>query len=147
MKLSVLERLLVMGLLPRESNFTNLKILRVAREALSFNDEENGLLNFRMEGEQTRWNNDVIVFKDSREIVPGDPEEVFKMIQENPELYDRKPLVDDKEIKIGEIATQLIVAALKKLNETEKLTEQHFSLYEKFVDPGPGIPEALQVVH
>ena len=82
MKLSVLERLLVMGLLPRESNFTNLKILRVAREALSFNDEENGLLNFRIEGEQTRWNNDVIVFKDSREIVPGAPEEIFKMIQE-----------------------------------------------------------------
>jgi len=38
-----------------------------------------------------------------------------------------------KEITIGEKATDLIVSTLKKLNTDKKLSEQHFSIYEKFV--------------
>ena len=43
-------------------------------------------------------------------------------------------VVNDKEINVGEIAKELIKKALKKLDKDEKLTEQHFSLYEKFVE-------------
>lgn len=39
----------------------------------------------------------------------------------------------EKEIAIGEKATDIIVAALKKLNDTEQLTRDHLSVYEKFV--------------
>lgn len=42
-------------------------------------------------------------------------------------------LVVEKEIVFGDIAKGLIVDALKKLNETEKLTNDHFTLYEKFI--------------
>ena len=38
-----------------------------------------------------------------------------------------------KEIPIGEKATDIIVDALKKLNDDKKLRDEHFSLYEKFV--------------
>jgi len=55
MKLSVLERLLVQGLLPEKGSFTNLKLIRVAREALSFDDAENKALDFKQEGDQLRW--------------------------------------------------------------------------------------------
>jgi len=42
-------------------------------------------------------------------------------------------LVVEKEIVFGDIAQELIVSALKKLDETEKLMSDHFSLYEKFI--------------
>ena len=37
-----------------------------------------------------------------------------------------------KEIQIGEKATDIIVGALKQLNDQKKLTQQHYDLYEKF---------------
>ena len=39
----------------------------------------------------------------------------------------------DKEIVVGERATEIIVAALKKLDAEENLNEQLISLYEKFI--------------
>ena len=38
-----------------------------------------------------------------------------------------------KDVQIGEKATDIIVDALKKLNEAKKLKDEHFNLYEKFV--------------
>ena len=100
MELSVLERLLLLNLLPAEGSFTNLKLTRVTREDLSFTEEENKVLNFQQEGETLKW-------KDGA--------------------------VGDKKIVIGEIVTQTIVKALKKLNDEEKLRDEHMSLYERFV--------------
>jgi len=37
---------------------------------------------------------------------------------------------------LGEVVTTMIVDALKKLNDGNKLTENHISLYEKFVEGG-----------
>ena len=41
--------------------------------------------------------------------------------------------VEPKEIVFSDITKGLIVDALKKLDEQERLTQQHISLYEKFV--------------
>ena len=38
-----------------------------------------------------------------------------------------------KDVPIGEKATDIIVDALKKLNDNKKLRNEHFTLYEKFV--------------
>ena len=100
MKLNVLERLLALDLLPKEGSYTNLKLMRKAKENLSFTEKENKALNFRQEGVQLLWADNV---------------------------------VPDKEIEIGEIVTQIIVKALKKLNDEEKLKIEHESLYEKFM--------------
>ena len=54
--LNVLERLLLLNLLPKEGSLVNLKLIRVAREALSFTEEENEQLKFKQEGDQLRWN-------------------------------------------------------------------------------------------
>ncbi|MFA6972683.1 MAG: hypothetical protein WC208_14970 [Gallionella sp.] len=43
---------------------------------------------------------------------------------------------EPKEVTIGEKATDIIVSALKKLNDTNKLTLQHYELYEKFIEGG-----------
>ena len=41
--------------------------------------------------------------------------------------------VEPKEIVFSDITKNIIIDALKKLDELEKLTQQHVTLYEKFV--------------
>ena len=55
MKLSVSDRLILLGVLPREGDFTTLKILRQMKDDLSFSEEEHKRLNFRQEGETILW--------------------------------------------------------------------------------------------
>lgn len=106
MELTVLERLVLSGLLPKEGNFTNLKLVRQLKEELSFNDLENKRLGFIQDGDQVRWN-----------MVEG--EKVVKKLE----------FADDSIMK------ETIVKELKKLNDDGKLRDEHFTLYEKFI-PG-----------
>lgn len=101
MELNVIDRIVLLNLLPKEGNFANLKLLRTARESLSFNEDENKALAFRQAGEQILWTDNV---------------------------------VGSKEIAIGEVATQLIVKELKRLDENGKLQQEHLSVYEKFLN-------------
>ena len=55
MKLSVNDRLILLGVIPREGDFTTLKIVRNMRDELSFTEEEHKKLNFRQEGDMTYW--------------------------------------------------------------------------------------------
>lgn len=55
MKLTVIERLLTINLLPTEGDLTTIKLVRKAKEALSFSEDEHKQLKFRQEGEQTIW--------------------------------------------------------------------------------------------
>jgi hypothetical protein len=104
MKLSVIERVLLGGMLSTyQGSFTNLKLVREGREALSFNEEENRLLGFNFTDDNISWN----------------PTAALQF--------------QDVEIKLGDNITSIIKDMLMKLNEEEKLTEQHFSLYEKFI--------------
>jgi len=144
MKLSVLERMLAVNMLPKEGSITNLKLIREAREALSFNEMENKLLQFKQEENQVRWRDTIVVNKETGTPIE-DNDEAFLDANLHPENYEARPAVGEVEIKIGGVASGMIVAALKKLEENavkkekgEKvegdcLGEQHISLYEKFV--------------
>ena len=102
-ELSVLERLVLLSFLPKEGDFTTIKLLRKLRENLSFDEEEHKKLVFVQEGDQVRWNEDVSAGM-------------------------------TKQIPIGEKQANIIQDALKKLNAEKKLTNDYFSLYEKFVE-------------
>lgn len=56
MELTVKERLTLQTLLPKETNFVTLKLVRKLREDLSFDDEENQKLQFKVNGERLTWN-------------------------------------------------------------------------------------------
>lgn len=63
-------------------------------------------------------------------------EEEIKEFEIKPEgnlLTWNKKGKEEKEIEIGEKATDLIVDALKDLDKKAKLTNEHFSIYEKFI--------------
>jgi hypothetical protein len=103
MELSVKDRLLLNIILPNEGNITNLKIIRVLREELSFSEDENKALLFKTTEAGMAWN------------IAGEK------------------TVGKKEVSIGEVATGLIKKALEKLNAEEKLTSEHIDLYDRFI--------------
>lgn len=101
MELGVFDRLILINILPKEGDFTTLKIIREMRESLSFTEEEHKVLEFKfLEDGKVEWKQEA-----------------------------DKP----KEITLGEKATDIIVGVLSDLNGKKKLTDQHISLYEKFI--------------
>jgi hypothetical protein len=64
MELSVLERIVLSQILPTEGSFKNLKLIRVMREDLSFNEEENALLEFQETDGRLTWKEGVVGNKD-----------------------------------------------------------------------------------
>ena len=99
--LTILERLVIGGLLPKETSFANWKIFNDLRIALAPTDAELKAIN----------------------------------PQSSPEggtLADWGA-VPEKEITFGEVAENMIVEALKRLDSESKLLPEHISIYEKFV--------------
>lgn len=48
--------------------------------------------------------------------------------------WDPEHSLEDKAFEFGGVVISIIVAALKKLDDEETLTEQHITLYEKFME-------------
>ena len=59
MELGVFDRLILLNILPKEGDFTTLKIIRTMREDLSFSEEEHKALQFDFGAEgQVKWKQD-----------------------------------------------------------------------------------------
>ena len=58
MKLSVIERLTLLGILPEQGNLMTIKIVSKLREELSFDEAEHAALQFRPseDGKRLQWN-------------------------------------------------------------------------------------------
>ena len=102
-KLNLFERLVVMGLLPQTGNFATLKIVTEATLMLGATDEESVLA-----GLEPTLEGGVIARK-GWQIVP------------------------EKEFTFKETLLGIIKDALQKLDDAEKLTMEHFRVYEKFM--------------
>lgn len=137
MRFSVLERLILLNLLPKEGTYANLKQLRVVRERLAFTDAENKSLAFRTVGTDTAtrtvWNNEALVVKATGRAPELTGEDLTKAMAANPEDYEMRPVCPDKEIFTGEVIDAMVTKALMGLEEQAALQEEHISLYEKFV--------------
>ena len=103
MKLSVIERINLTGLLPEHSNYVTMKILTELKLALSFSEKE--IKDYKIEQKQI-----------------GEKMRIF---------WDTKK-EREKEIPIGEQANIIIQNALKKVDKEGNVTEGLFSLFEKF---------------
>ena len=59
----------------------------------------------------------------------------FEIRQEGDQIFWNPILgAEEREIKIGEKATDIIVDALKKLDKEQVLGNQHLSIYMKFIE-------------
>jgi len=55
-ELTVPDRLTLLNILPKEGDFTTIKLMRKLRESLSFDEEELKKIEFIQDGDQVRWN-------------------------------------------------------------------------------------------
>ena len=62
-----------------------------------------------------------------------DEHKQYKFVHEESRVTWDDKVEQVKEIEIGEKATDIITEALKKLNDDKKLTDEHFTIYEKFM--------------
>lgn len=100
MKLTVLERLNLLNLLPQKEDIAILKIIRDLKSSLSLTEEEFKEFNVKNENGMLAWN---------------------------------EKGLEEREVRVGEMATQICVDSLKRANKEKLLTEQHISLYDKFI--------------
>lgn len=133
-KLNVLDRMALLGILPKEGSFQNLKLLRILREELSFNEAENKALQFRVTDNMLKWNNIVLTNKETGECVNAPSDVLQEMLNKNPEAFTVEASCPEKEITVGPTIEEVIVKALTDLDKKGKLTEDHYSLYEKFME-------------
>lgn len=111
MQLTIIERNILMSILPKEGSFLTLKTVRQLREALSIQDGEDEEYGILKEGDSLE--NGAVVQKGQ-----------FRMTRN---------LDVEKEIPISKKGIEVVEAALKALDAQKKLTDAHISLYEKFV--------------
>ena len=103
MKLTVGERLTLLGLLPEESNFAGVKEIFRLRSLLGLTDKEAKEIEVKpVEGGRIQW----------------DQEKALGMIVDIP---------------MGEWITEVIRGELRQLNEDYGMTVEVMSLYEKFI--------------
>ena len=103
MQFGIKERINLLGLLPREGNFIDMKVIRALQNALSFSEADHKDFELQVEGE---GGGQRILWNETKE----------------------KP----KEVAIGPRARVLIENALKKLDETGKIGKGHLRLFDLF---------------
>lgn len=88
--LTVLDRLLLLNLLPAEGSFTQLKLLRVAKEELSFSDKEHKTLNFKQNEANMTWTDDPVILKKVNlgEVVENIIKKALEKLSEEGKLRD-----------------------------------------------------------
>ena len=92
MELGVFDRLILLNILPKEGDFTTLKIVRKLREDLSFTEEEHKALEFKAEDEgRVVWRTEA---DEPKEIPIGEKAtdiivEVLKKLNDDKKLQDQ----------------------------------------------------------
>lgn len=132
MKLTVPERLILVNVLPAESDYTTLKLVRKLRESLSFTEEEHKQLNFRNRYECPVCKAEVYSATMPKCEDKGCGGFGQYMSKDNLVTWNGEAHVV-KDIHMGIKAKELIVSTLKKMSDEKKLNETYLDAYEKFV--------------
>jgi len=129
-KLDVFERIMLMNILPQQGDFVTLKLVRKLRESLSFNEKEIKQIDFKSHWRCSTCN------KTEMSTLPIKCEDCGVYMQPAGQVtWDEEKAKDViKEIHMGRAMHGLCASTLEKLSDEQKLTEQHMSLYEKFVE-------------
>lgn len=107
MRLTIPERISLLGILPREGNIITLRIIRKLQERLSFTETE-----------MTRWKMVNTSHPDGRVSI----------------TWDEDFAKEEVDIEIGENATAIIKRELRIVEGQGKLRYDAISIYEKFLE-------------
>jgi len=111
-KLNILERFLVLNILPKENNIMTLKTIRKLQDTLLPSDEELDEIEMK------------IITEDSN----GNP------LPQPQNQFNKKKAEVEKEFEIAERGHDIISDALNKLDKEKKLNLEHMSLWDKFME-------------
>jgi hypothetical protein len=100
MKLGVKDRIVLLRILPAESNFRTMRTIMELRTKLLFTDEEVKAFDITMNDNIYRWDT---------------------------------AKATEIEVEFGDVATEVVVTALKDLDAQKKLSAEHMTLWESFV--------------
>lgn len=128
MKLTIGERAVLLGILPKEGNIDTLKSLRKFRESLSLADEEKEQIQWRLEYKCPSCGNSMFL----PELVKcGDCDVWLETTGNGQWDSSRDP---NKDVHVSLTMSSIIVGALTKMNANSRLTEELIPLYEKFIE-------------
>jgi len=150
MKLSIPERFALLGLLPKEGSFLDLKIVNNLRLMLSPSEEEiesmniRNIFTFKFKAGKEKG---VVTAKDQsyaeeklKEEYPGIEIELEQDASKPPQIAWGEPGDDPEKFVAGfsfsKRSEEIITLTLKKLDREEKLNGQHIGIYEKFINRG-----------
>ena len=104
MKLTILDRILMMNILPAESDFVTLKMVKELKDKLSFTDKE--IKNYEIKTTNNKQGKGQIT-------------------------WTAKALETTEDIKIVHSERELIIEQLEKLDKDKKANLHHVELYDK----------------
>lgn len=130
MQLNVMERLLLLGILPKQGDFLTLKILRKLKESLSFSEKELEELSFKQKVACPQCGQSM---SSPEPVTCGTCDELMTPTGEVSWKLSKDP---NKDIHMGNKAESTCKQALEDLDKKKQLEEKHLSLYEKFVGLG-----------
>lgn len=129
MNLEVIERLTLMNILPQQGDYITLKLVRKLREALSFNEKEIATIDFKNHWRCPKCDKVEL----SSEAIKCQDCGGYMRLAGQVTWDEEKAKSAVKDVHMGGTMISLCTSTLKKLSDEGKLTEQHMSLYEKFV--------------
>ena len=130
MKLTVYERIVLQNILPAQGDFITLKLVRKLKEALAFSEKEIAEIDFKNQWKCPKCQKTELASEMSR--CPDC--DAYMQLGGQVTWDDDKAKKVVKDVFMGAKMLALCESTLKKLSDENKLTEQHFSLYSKFVE-------------
>ena len=146
-KMNVGERITALSLMPSESNYATLRMVRYLKEKLGLTAVEYkdfGVCPLHEHLKQTAKETKVLAEKETDPTKKTElQEEVEALLNESDKVKKEndgriawnKKGKEEIGIEFRVAETELIRNALKELDKTDKLAERYFSLYGKFVKP------------
>ena len=137
-KLTIGERFGLFGLLPKEGDVVTFKELRKLRETLnptSQEDEEYGFkYGFRCPHSEvgTDGKRFQCEFEEYKETAPNCPIHNELCVMTGNLSWKPEMATVEKEIFFSPLSMKIITEALKKANEEKRVTDQNYSIFEKF---------------
>ena len=129
MKLEVHERIILQGILPHEGDYITLKLVRKLRETLSFNEKEIAEIEFKNHWRCPKCDKVELAAEAIKCIDCG----IYMKPAGSVSWDEEKASKINKDVHMGDKMLALCETTLNKLSDDGKLTEQHMSLYEKFI--------------
>lgn len=132
MILSVFERLILLNILPTNGDILTIRTKRKLREDLSFSEGEHQSLQFKRTYECSECGETAEI--PSTEVRSPRCEKCDRQMVPAAGIQWLTDGNQEKDVKIDTTGRKIVESTLLQLNDEKLLTEEHLSLYEKFVE-------------